>query len=567
MIRTKRGPSSSDLHRSPPATPGVPGRVARTGRLPASTEAQRSSGTGAGGGEAPVQRKAVSSASPAPPPAFEDPFSLHLLPPVQLYRAVGASGLQDGADIQAAAAAGATGDAPLPHLDQIQRSFGGEHDLSSVRATVDGTAAAACDRIGAHSYAQGDTVAFKQSPDVWLAAHEAAHVVQQRQGAAIPGGVGQVGDSHERHADRVADAVAAGGSAASLLGGGGRGEPGTAVQRYVVNPVNNVDGKASETGASLVVPDRTLYAETSLVTEANQALQNVGKHGSHIKLVEDPSTTITQNSRTLSLVTPAWVSHGADDGIHADVTTANTGGPDSEGNTGGDMALWTDCGRSSGAVTGSSLNGDREVVYNKGGVEQTSAGFDDPSQKYQDTPHAFTNQVYTDLLPDFMADPANLPYLTEGVHYTQSGGTNTFTTITDAKQAKELYKQMTDDGQDAFDKSAGINHYADPEIGESYTMATEADMPGFKETGSKTWNFHWAGVVMKDGTDNVTLENFAVTSTYAKSVGVPQSEFIDRDWNFDMYGTVDKTQTFHQEHLDSDTHGNTATSVVARTDK
>jgi len=26
-----------------------------------------------------------------------------------------------------------------------------------------------------------------------------------------------------------------------------------------------------------------------------------------------------------------------------------------------------------------------------------------------------------------------------------------------------------------------------------------------------------------------------------------------------MYGTVDKSQTFHKEHLDSNTHGNTAT--------
>jgi hypothetical protein len=101
----------------------------------------------------------------------------------------------------------------------------------------------------------------------------------------------------------------------------------------------------------------------------------------------------------------------------------------------------------------------------------------------------------------------------------------------------------------------------------SYTMATEADMPGFKETSKKTWNFHWAGVVLKDGADNVTLENFAVTDTYAKSKGVPQGAFIDRDWNFDMYGTVDKSQTFHKEHLDSNTHGNTATSMVVRTDK
>jgi hypothetical protein len=59
-------------------------------------------------------------------------------------------------------------------------------------------------------------------------------------------------------------------------------------------------------------------------------------------------------------------------------------------------------------------------------------------------------------------------------------------------------------------------------------MATEADMPGFRETSSKTWNFHWAGVVLGDGADNVMLENFAVTGAYARSKGVAQGAFVDR---------------------------------------
>ena len=204
---------------------------------------------------------------------------------------------------------------------------------------------------------------------------------------------------------------------------------------------------------------------------------------------------------------------------------------------------------------------------NKGGAEQVSAGFNDPSQKYEDTPHNFSNQVYSDLMPGFIKEPANAKFLVKGVHYTESGSTKTPVAITDAKHAKVLHAQMTAAGRDAFDKAAKINHYANPNIGESYTMATEADMPGFKETSAKTWNFHWAGVALKDGGDNVTLENFAVTSAYAASKGVAQGSFIDRDWNFDMYGTTDKSQTFHKEHLDSNTHGNMATSMTVRTDK
>ena len=121
---------------------------------------------------------------------------------------------------------------------------------------------------------------------------------------------------------------------------------------------------------------------------------------------------------------------------------------------------------------------------------------------------------------------------------------------------------------DKFDKEAGINFYADPDIGESYSMATEGDMPGFATyPGENTWNYHWAGVVMKDGSDNITLEAYAVTDKYAKSKGVSTWNFIDRDWNFDMYGTADESQTFHQHHLASKTHGTHATSIVVRTDK
>jgi hypothetical protein len=34
-----------------------------------------------------------------------------------------------------------------------------------------------------------------------------------------------------------------------------------------------------------------------------------------------------------------------------------------------------------------------------------------------------------------------------------------------------------------------------------------------------------------------------------------------------MYGTTDKSQTFHQEHLASKTHGTHATSIAVRTDQ
>ena len=132
---------------------------------------------------------------------------------------------------QAAAAAGtAGGGGPLPHLAAIQHSFG-RHDVGGIQAHVGGKAASACAQMGAQGYASGSTVAFEQAPGLHLAAHEAAHVVQQRGGVSLSGGVGKAGDKYEQHADAVADLVVQGKSAESLLdsyagGGSSAGDAG-----------------------------------------------------------------------------------------------------------------------------------------------------------------------------------------------------------------------------------------------------------------------------------------------------------------------------------------------------
>ncbi|EDM75263.1 hypothetical protein PPSIR1_41194, partial [Plesiocystis pacifica SIR-1] len=105
---------------------------------------------------------------------------------------------------------------PLPHLDSIQPSFG-RHDLSGVQAHLDSSARDSARTMGAQAYAAGEHVVFAKSPSVFIAAHEAAHVIQQRSGVQLFGGVGKAGDVHERHADAVASAVVRGQSAEALL--------------------------------------------------------------------------------------------------------------------------------------------------------------------------------------------------------------------------------------------------------------------------------------------------------------------------------------------------------------
>jgi Domain of unknown function (DUF4157) len=133
----------------------------------------------------------------------------------------------DAARAIAAHGVGGAGGA-LPHVDAIQRSFGA-HDVSGVRAHVGGAAASAADALGAEAYATGSSVAFRESPSLFVAAHEAAHVVQQRAGVHLRGALGQVGDVYERHADEVAARVVAGASAEDLLTAGADGAAATPV--------------------------------------------------------------------------------------------------------------------------------------------------------------------------------------------------------------------------------------------------------------------------------------------------------------------------------------------------
>jgi hypothetical protein len=184
-----------------------------------------SSGPAPASAEAPVQRK--SSWALTTDPVMD----------VAHRGAVQARGdvAQDAESVHQAASEGiASGGSALPFADRIQASFGAQHDVSSVQAHVGGAAAAASESMGAQAYATGNHVAFGSAPSLHTAAHEAAHVVQQRAGVSLAGGVGQAGDSYERNADAVADRVVRGESAADLLGAGGAGGGASGVQKKAV---------------------------------------------------------------------------------------------------------------------------------------------------------------------------------------------------------------------------------------------------------------------------------------------------------------------------------------------
>jgi hypothetical protein len=155
-------------------------------------------------------------------------------------------GGRQGADVHAAAAAGLSrAGGALPYASQIQRSFGG-YDVSNVQAHSDEAASAASASMGASAYATGNHVVLGEGgQDLHTVAHEAAHVVQQRAGVQLSGGVGQAGDAYERHADAVADAVVAGESAEPLLSTMASGSASGAVQQKAVQRVETTPVDAS----------------------------------------------------------------------------------------------------------------------------------------------------------------------------------------------------------------------------------------------------------------------------------------------------------------------------------
>src|SRR5688500_17392073 len=94
----------------------------------------------------------------------------------------------DAGAVHAAAEHGTSGNSTArPYLDTIQRAFGA-HDVSGVKAHTDAAASAGSRAMGAEAFATGDRVAFDGAPSLHTAAHEAAHVVQQRAGVQLEGG-------------------------------------------------------------------------------------------------------------------------------------------------------------------------------------------------------------------------------------------------------------------------------------------------------------------------------------------------------------------------------------------
>jgi hypothetical protein len=213
-------------------------------------------------------------------------------------RGAGHDGVQ-----QLAAEGVANGGGALPYGETIQRLFG-RHDVGDIKAHVGGPAEVASRAIGAEAYATGNHVAFAGTPSLHTVAHEAAHVVQQRGGVQLKGGVGEAGDAYERHADTVADAVVAGRSAEAVLdGAAATGGPTHAVQRKdSATDAKILDNQAGLKGTDVEIP----VLEGALLSTRQEAV----KRGLLSQASFNAGLALSQ---AMTQLQPAVAAHGAVD--------------------------------------------------------------------------------------------------------------------------------------------------------------------------------------------------------------------------------------------------------------
>lgn len=302
------------------------------------------------------------------------------------------------------------------------------------------------------------------------------------------------------------------------------------IQAYMESTLNGSAAQISKDLSLAVTPDdpHGLYAESGKVEESNAKLEGVG---AAIRLQETGETAQAEGqnqSKTLHKVLP--------------INLMNRTGGD-------DMQLYADCGRSNSMITGSL---DRAANYTGlDGKEKQSASGDPAKMKLEIFRHVFET-LKND--PEYAEDARLQRVVKMFYKYQQDAYDYTDKIANEPDERKhgrlkkmqevswrkmlETYDRLPTKTKTKFDQELGINAYANPDIGEGYTISSGGNYHhGMKD---QTWNFHWAGVVMKssDGKDNVTLENYAVGDWNAQNA----------DWAYAMYGSAEEGgQTFHDK--------------------
>ena len=395
-----------------------------------------------------------------------------------------------------------------PHRSEIGRCLG---RTFSAEAVFD---PGQCAKLGVLGFTRAGRAHFlSPNPSLRVAAHEAAHLLQQ-QGATRDMGLGA-----ERHAAAIEARTADGADARDLIGREGAPIPPDTLHYTAINEEEQSPGKWSA-GQPLRVSDdghmavgmndpcHHLWAEEDMIKASNKVLK---ASDSIIRL---------KKKKAEKLDGPAPDGSGSRALVRAQ--------PVNQWNhtAGEDMTLWADCDRSAFGVMGvkGGTGGkppNLRAVYKGPDASGEPNGTAEQQEKL--TKQSHPDDTKREILRQYLPKTAGDPFAT--------------------------YVKLTAEDRDIIDAKAGINKYASPGVGEGYTIAAQLSRT------DERWIYHWAAVVMASGDDRVTLENFSVSDVDAENAG----------WGFKMYGSAKKAdQTFHEQQTATGHHGEVPITTKVR---
>jgi hypothetical protein len=334
------------------------------------------------------------------------------------------------------------------------------------------------------------------------------------------------------------------------------------LQRYFVGDYYWSDWRQADDNSMATQighPNHELYAKPGKAAQANQQLRAAN---SKIQLLETKVTDTFHSANGSAVLhkIEAW-------------NTAN-------GTAGDTMLLWADCGRCASLVSGAEDPGlERHAVYSDEGVRTEAEGnptamktaimkgwlTKEGNRKSvlaarpgeEGAKHEADMQAIFAALEAGAAREAELEPLAERKAAATTEEELEAINAAIRNKADEAaraywsyYNGLPEDERERIDAALKINRHADATVGQGFTMST-----GGKDIGGKNrWNFHWGGVVMTsdDNHDKVVLENYS-TSDWDEQ---------NTRWTFEMYGTKNPDQTFHEQHKATGQHGETPTTMT-----
>ena len=334
--------------------------------------------------------------------------------------------------------------------------------------------------------------------------------------------------------------------------------------------------KVSEDGKFIVASNKVLYARPAVILQAAQALKDVGALVT-LRVGERGFAFIAEDSSVMAILSQDYAK--VELALNPEAVKGPLWSRLSKKQVPDQYRSFADCFRTSATVSGINPGamGQKEELRLPTGVVSVMGKLEAVENGVLDTPAArSTASFFMHALPKFLdilntrdSLPVGYKNIIQSLERYKrvSGKTKTET-------GPVAYKAILADdaAKKLFADTFGVNEALAPTIG---TALTQVNDPVEKETSTgEKWNFHWAGVIMTDGKDYVTLENCAVEISDAtageiventdivneatdpqertmKNPRYTKQDLINDRWYFKMYG--EGKDSFHATNL-ADTH-------------